>query len=97
MSTTIKNVKTLDIQFHTLDGTTMGSSYTWKFNNPSANVTTLQDVKDAFGMDGGNDGWFGVTLHDDYNVRLYDSAGNEIDGIDGAKITEVVTTKTDLS
>lgn len=102
MATTVTNVSTLDITFHVDDGTTIGSTLKWKLNNPY-NVTSLQQVKDAFGVDSQTyedgllalSGQGGQTGLDGF--AIVDKLGNKIDGIDAAAVVEIVTTKNDLS
>lgn len=51
MATTVTTERsTLDINFHVQDGTVMGTTATWKFNDPDSDtITTFAQIKSAFG------------------------------------------------
>jgi len=85
---------TLDIQFHIQDGTVMGDSYTWKLNNPVANLS-LQQVKDAFGFDSSYN-YMGYLINQ-LGIKPITKEGYFIDGVDSARVVTTVTTKTELS
>ena len=99
MAATVTDRRTLDITFHISDGTAVGDSLTWKLNNPSSSVTTLQNVRDAFGGDSGFlSDYFTQDSNANPNQKMYicDASGNRIDNVDAAKKVSVVTTKEDL-
>ena len=98
MSATVNSKNTLDITFHVADGTAVGDSLIWKFNNPKDTVTTLQQVRDAFGgASGFLSDWF-KGVGGDPSVALYicNGAGDTIDNVDAAKKVQTVVTKEDL-
>lgn len=102
MAVTTTNRSTLNITFHTQDGSTMGGSYTWKFNYPAGGASsslTLDDVKAAFDLDGEHSSTaqtFGSICRN-LQVNIYTKEGNIIDGIDSAAIVTTTTTKNELS
>ena len=103
MSATVTERNTLDITFHIVDGTAIGTQSVWKFDYPQAGVSTLQQVRDAFGSPKGflSDyfkGNFPSGLSPDgtFNMSICNLAGDEIDFIDAAKKVSVLTTKEDL-
>ena len=50
MAAVVTERSTLDITFHVDDGTVMGTSYTWKFNDPDTDtVVGMAQVKSALG------------------------------------------------
>lgn len=95
MATTISNKHTLDINF-TIG--TAGNSYIWKFNEPEANITTLAQIRNAFGFDNdGNPstdtGLFGSLYQD--GLRLY-AKNEEIKTISSAQKVTTTITKEDM-
>ena len=81
----------------------IGTQSVWKFDYPQAGVSTLQQVRDAFGSPKGflSDyfkGNFPSGLSPDgtFNMSICNLAGDEIDFIDAAKKVSVLTTKEDL-
>lgn len=95
MAATITTRNTLDITFHINDGTAVGDSMTWKFNNPKASISSLSAVRAAFGSPSGflSDYFKGSN---DTAMYISDASGDEIDNIDSARKVEIVTTKEDL-
>lgn len=96
MAETTTTRSTLDIVFHTNDGTTMGSSYTWKLNFPSLSPNlTLDHVKEAFDFQSNNDKM--GKLINQHGLFPYTKDGYKIDGIDGARVVTTTTTRRELS
>lgn len=100
MAATVNTVNTLDITFHINDGTAVGDSYTWKFNNPSGAINSLSAVRDAFGgASGFLSDYFttstGSVAADD-SMFICNASGDVFDNIDAARKVETVTTKEDL-
>lgn len=95
MAATVTSRNTLDITFHIADGTAIGDSITWKLDNPSSSVTSLQVVRDAFG---GENGFLSDNFKGSGATAMFicDSKGNQIDNIDAAKKVQTVITKEDL-
>lgn len=97
MATIITQVNTLDISF-AIGNDSMGS-YTWKFNNPSASITTLTQIRQKFGFDSNGQpdststGLFGSLYAD--GLRLY-AKNQVIQAITSAQKVSVVTTKEDM-
>lgn len=103
MAVTITNRSTLNIQFHTQDGTTTGGSYTWKLNYPiggASSTLTLLQVKEAFGWDSIGNDWDPNSeyfLGGRCKIPILTKENYPIDGIDAASIVTVTTTKNELS
>ena len=102
MAVTTTTRSTLDIKFHVQNGTVTGDSYIWKLNYPlggaSSNLT-LDDVKNAFDLDGQHTGTgypIGAFCRN-HNCNIVTKEGNIIDGIDSASIVITTTTKNELS
>lgn len=99
MAATVTSRNTLDIIFHVADGTAVGSSLTWKFNNPKASISSLSAVRDAFG---GASGFLTTQFQtggsNDPNMKMYicNAAKETIDNVDAARKVQTVTTKEDL-
>ena len=94
---------TLNIQFHTQDGTTTGGAYTWKLNFPVGGVSstlTLVQVKEAFGWEAQANDWdpnSELFLGGNCKTPIITKEGYPIDGLDAASIVTTVTTKNELS
>ena len=103
MAVTTSSRSTLNIQFHTQDGTTTGGSYTWKLNFPlggTSSTLTLANVKEAFGWDSSNNDWdpnSELFLGGDCKTPIFTKENYKIDGIDAASIVTTTTTKNELS
>lgn len=102
MAVTTTTRSTLDIKFHVQNGTVTGDSYIWKLNYPlggASSTLTLDDVKNAFDLDGQHTGsayQFGSFCRN-YNCQLVTKDNYIIDGIDSASIVITTTTKNELS
>ena len=89
---------TLDIDFST--GQNNDGSYTWKFNDPIGSVSTVTEIRLAFGFDSlGNPdststGLFGSLYAD--GLRMFTKSGETLNNITGAKKIQVITTREDL-
>lgn len=98
MSTVIKEQYTLDIQFG-IGANPDQSTTVWKFDNPLGGVSTVTEIRLAFGFDANGDpstgtGLFGSLYQD--GARFFTRDGEEIKQINGAQKTRIVTTKEDL-
>lgn len=94
MATTIKQTHTLDITFDINSG-----SYIWKFNEPDASISTLAQIRNAFGLTNDGEpstdtGLFGSLYQD--GLRLY-AKGEELKTISSAQKVTTTITKEDMA
>ena len=98
---TVKETDTLDMTFHIVDGTAVGNSFTWKFNNPLTSVNSLSAVRDAMGgASGFLSDWFkndtDQSVGSGVGCTICSALGYPIDNVDAARKVQTVVTKEDL-
>lgn len=99
MAAIVSQKYTLDIAFHATDGT-YSEEYTWKFNDPQDSVSSVTDIRLAFGFDSNGDpstgtGLFGSLYQDGLRI-MSPKTGLPLQAITGAQKIQIITTKEDL-